>query len=39
MPAFEHRAHLLGVNHRYAKRFLELQLEWLDEAERALRGR
>jgi len=37
--AFEHRSHLLAVNHRYAQRFLELQLEWLDEAERALRGR
>jgi PadR family transcriptional regulator AphA len=37
IPAFEHRAHLLDVNNRYAKRFLELQLEWLDEAERALR--
>jgi hypothetical protein len=33
--AFEHRSHLLAVNHRYAQRFLELQLEWLDEAERA----
>jgi predicted component of viral defense system (DUF524 family) len=38
IPAFKHRAHLLDVNHRYARRFLELQLEWLDEAERALRG-
>jgi DNA-binding PadR family transcriptional regulator len=37
IEAFEHRAHLLDVNNRYAKRFLELQLEWLDEAERVLR--
>ena len=32
-----HRAHLLEVNHRYAERLLRLQLEWLDEAEAALR--
>jgi DNA-binding PadR family transcriptional regulator len=31
------RARLLDVNHRYARRLLELQLEWLDEAERVLR--
>jgi DNA-binding PadR family transcriptional regulator len=30
------RARLLEVNHRYAQRLLELQLEWLDEAERVL---
>jgi DNA-binding PadR family transcriptional regulator len=36
IPAFEHRAHLLDVNNRYAQRFLELQLEWLAEAERVL---
>jgi PadR family transcriptional regulator, regulatory protein AphA len=30
------RARLLDVNHRYAQRLLELQLEWLDEAERVL---
>ena len=36
-PQFEHRAHLLKVNNRYAERLLELQLEWLDEAERTLR--
>ena len=33
----EQRAHLLEVNDRYARRIIELQLEWLDEAERALR--
>ena len=31
-----HRAHLLAVNHRYAKKLLELQREWLDEAEAVL---
>lgn len=31
--------HLLEVNDRYAGRLLELQLEWLDAAERALRRR
>jgi hypothetical protein len=30
------RARLLEVNHRYALRLLELELEWLDDAERAL---
>lgn len=35
-PAVEHRRHLLGVNDAYAVRLLELQLDWLDEAERAL---
>jgi DNA-binding PadR family transcriptional regulator len=37
LKAFESRAHLLEVNNRYALRLLALQLEWLDEAERALR--
>lgn len=37
-PAVEHRRHLLAANDRYAVRLLELQLEWLDEAERALQG-
>lgn len=32
------RARLLEVNHRYALRLLELQLEWLGDAERTLRG-
>ena len=36
-PTLEHRAHLLQVNNRYARRLLALQLEWLDEAERTLR--
>ena len=31
-----HRERLLEVNHRYAKRFLQLQREWLRDAERAL---
>jgi DNA-binding PadR family transcriptional regulator len=30
------RAPLLEVNHHYAQRLLELQLDWLDEAERVL---
>jgi DNA-binding PadR family transcriptional regulator len=34
----EHRAPLLRVNDRYAERLLRLQLEWLEEAERTLRG-
>jgi PadR family transcriptional regulator, regulatory protein AphA len=34
----EHRAHLLEINHRYAERLLNLQAEWLDEAERVLSG-
>jgi hypothetical protein len=33
-----HRAHLLMVNHRYAERMLELQREWLEEAEEVLSG-
>jgi PadR family transcriptional regulator, regulatory protein AphA len=33
-----HRAHLLEVNHRYAKRLLTLQQEWLDEAAAVLSG-
>jgi DNA-binding PadR family transcriptional regulator len=32
------RARLLDVNHRYAQRLLELQLAWLEEAERVLDG-
>jgi DNA-binding PadR family transcriptional regulator len=32
------RAHLLAVNHRYAQRLLELQAEWLVEAEAVLSG-
>ena len=32
-PELPHRAHLLMVNHRYAERMLELQREWLEEAE------
>jgi DNA-binding PadR family transcriptional regulator len=36
VPELSHRAHLLEVNHRYAERFLALQREWLEEAERAL---
>lgn len=35
----EHRADLLAVNDRYAERLLRLQLEWLADAERALRNR
>jgi DNA-binding PadR family transcriptional regulator len=34
--ALEHRAHLLEVNHRYAQRLLELQREWLADAEAVL---
>jgi DNA-binding PadR family transcriptional regulator len=34
--ALPSRAHLLRVNHRYARRLLELQQEWLAEAEAAL---
>ncbi len=34
----EHRAPLLAVNDRYATRLLELQREWLEDAERTLRG-
>ena len=33
-----HRAHLLEVNHTYAERLLQLQREWLEEAERVLSG-
>ena len=35
-PELPHRAHLLMVNHRYGERMLELQREWLDEAEAVL---
>ena len=31
-----HREHLLRVNHRYAQKLLELQREWLGEAEAVL---
>ena len=34
-----HRAELLRVNHRYARKLLELQQEWLTEAERVLAER
>jgi DNA-binding PadR family transcriptional regulator len=37
-PELPHRAPLLMVNHRYAERMLELQREWLEEAEEALSG-
>jgi PadR family transcriptional regulator, regulatory protein AphA len=32
------RARLLALNHDYAERFLQLQREWLEAAERALEG-
>jgi len=35
-PELPHRAHLLMVNHRYAERMLELQRQWLEEAEDVL---
>jgi DNA-binding PadR family transcriptional regulator len=38
-PELPHRAHLLMVNHRYAEKMLELQREWLEEAESVLSGR
>ena len=38
VPELPHRAHLLMVNHRYAERMLELQREWLEEAEEVLSG-
>jgi DNA-binding PadR family transcriptional regulator len=38
VPELPHRAHLLMVNHRYAERLLELQRDWLDEAEAVLSG-
>ena len=38
VPDLPHRAHLLMVNHRYAERMLELQREWLEEAEEVLSG-
>jgi DNA-binding PadR family transcriptional regulator len=37
-PELPHRAHLLMVNHRYAQKLLELQREWLEEAEDVLSG-
>ena len=36
LPDLPERARLLEVNHEYAQRFLELQLEWLEQAERVL---
>lgn len=36
VPELPHRAHLLMVNHRYAERMLELQRDWLAEADRVL---
>ena len=35
--SLEHRRHLLEVNDRYAERLMRLHLEWLEEAEAALR--
>jgi hypothetical protein len=35
---FPDRLALLTVNHDYAERYLRLQQEWLDAAERVLRG-
>ena len=35
-PELPHRAQLLMVNHRYAERLLELQRDWLEEAEAVL---
>lgn len=36
LDALPERARLLAVNHDYAERFLHLQREWLEDAERAL---
>jgi DNA-binding PadR family transcriptional regulator len=36
LPDLPERARLLAINHDYAQRFLDLQREWLAEAERAL---
>ena len=36
LPDLPERARLLEVNHDFAERFLQLQREWLAEAERAL---
>jgi DNA-binding PadR family transcriptional regulator len=38
LPSLPARARLLAVNHEYAERYLRLQLEWLEQAERALDG-
>src|SRR3954454_539112 len=38
LPELPHRAQLLHVNHSYAERLLELQREWLAEAEAVLTG-
>ena len=37
VPELPHRAQLLELNNRYAERLLDLQAEWLAEAERLLR--
>jgi DNA-binding PadR family transcriptional regulator len=37
-PDLPHRAHLLELNNRYAERLLDLQAEWLAEAEKLLKG-
>ena len=37
VPELPHRARLLELNNRYAERLLDLQAEWLAEAERLLR--
>jgi PadR family transcriptional regulator AphA len=34
--ALPHRARMLRLNHRYSRRLLELQAQWLQEAEREL---
>ena len=36
LPDLPQRARLLAVNHEYAQRFLDLQREWLERAERVL---
>jgi PadR family transcriptional regulator, regulatory protein AphA len=38
LPELPHRAQLLHVNHSYAERLLELQRDWLAEAEAVLQG-
>jgi DNA-binding PadR family transcriptional regulator len=38
VPELPHRAHLLMVNHRYAEKLLELQRDWLEDAEAVLSG-
>jgi PadR family transcriptional regulator AphA len=34
-----HRAEVIAVNHRFARRILDAHVAWLDEAEAALRGK